>query len=296
VNFFWTFSLLAPVCFALSNVVDNHVLHARLRDPVSYNILATWPTLPVAVIIFLAWKVSFAFDAWFVGTAIGFAFAFLFILYNVAMMREQGTNVVSVLYISPLFVAVLAAVFLDESLSLINYLGIVLLVLSGFMVLYRRINTRNFALGLILVYALGSAVARVVTKSALENVDVWSYFFWFLVGGLIGTGLLAILWARRLNGALKLMDTSLTLLVLTTSGVSTLGLALLYTAFSYGPVAIASGLTAIQPTLVFLYTAVLIRIRPGAIPPERVTGKWADVRKLGAVVLIIIGVFALTGA
>ena len=288
--------MLAPVCFALSNVVDNHVLHARLRDPISYNILATWPTLPVAVAIFFTWKVSFAFDAWFVGTAIGFAFAFLFILYNMAMMREQGTNVVSVLYVSPLFVAVLAAVFLGESLSFVNYVGIMLLVLSAFLVLYKRIDTKNLALGLILAYALGSAVARVAAKSALENVDVWSYFFWFLVGGLVGTGLLGVLWAKGLAGALGILDSRLTLLVLTTSGVSTIGLWLLYTAFSLGPVAIASGLTAIQPTLVFLYTIVLIRFRPDAIPHERVTGRWANVRKVVAVVLIVVGVFALTAA
>ena len=86
------------------------------------------------------------------------------------------------------------------------------------------------------------------------------------------------------------------MLVLTTSVVSTAGLALLYSAFSAGPVAVASGLTAIQPTLVLLYTTVLVRFRPDAIPSERVTGRWVSVRKLGAVVLIIMGVFALTGA
>jgi len=295
VDYFWLFSLLAPICLAASNLIDNHVLHARLSDPVAYDILTTWAAVPIAAGIFLGWRVSFAIDAWFVGTAVGFAFAFLFILYNMAMMREQGTNVVSVMYTSPIYVAILAAVFLGESLTVANYLGIILLVLSALLVLYRRIDARNTALGIILVYAFASSVSRVVTKSSLENVDVWSYYFWFLVGGAIGTTVLAALRPRSLSTALRRMDATLLLLIAGTTAISTVGLLFLYSAFSLGSVALASGLSAIQPTALFVYSAALLRLRPGALPPERITGRWADARKIGTLLLIVIGALALTG-
>ena len=294
-NYFWLFSLLAPFCLAASNVVDNHVLHARLSDAVGYDIVTAFPSVPIATIIFLVWKVSFAFDAWFYGSAVGFAFAFLFILYNTAMMKEQGTNVVSVIYTSPLFVAILALAFLGEQLTLTNYVGILLLVLSAFLVLYRRFDAKNVALGIILVYAFASAVSRVVTKSALANVDIWSYFFWFLVGGLIGTVILAALRPKSAMFAIKKLDGPLILLIAATVAFSTLGLVLLYSALSIGSVALASGLSAIQPTIVFVYSTVLLRFRPGAIPAERVTGRWADARKVAAAALIVFGAFALTG-
>jgi drug/metabolite transporter (DMT)-like permease len=296
VNYFWLFSLLVPFCLAGSNVIDNYVLHERLDDPISYDIITTWLTIPIAVAIFLAWRVSFAFDAWFVGTAIGFAYAFLFILYNFAMMKEQGTNVVSLIYTSPLFVAVLAFAFLGEELSAINYFGILTLILSAFLVLYKRMNAKNIGLGIIIVYAFFSAVARVASKSALENVDVWSYFFWFLVGGIVGTAILAAIRPKRLATAWKRVDTRLFLLLVTTTAFGEVGFVLLYSAFSLGSVVLASGLAAIQPTLVFLYSSVLSRIRPGVIPSERTPGRWAVARKIGAVILIIIGVLALTGA
>ena len=294
-NYFWLFSLLAPICLAVSNLIDNHVLHARLSDPVAYDIVTAWPTVPIAAAIFLEWKVSFAFDAWFVGTAVGIAFAFLFILYNVAMMKEQGTNVVSVIYTSPIFVAILATVFLGEQLTVTNYVGILLLVSSAFLVLYRRIDAKNVTLGIILVYAFASSVSRVVTKSALENVDVWSYYFWFLVGGVIGTTVLAVLRPKSVSVVLKKLDAQLLLLVLGTTAFATLGLVFLYSAFALGSVALASGLSAIQPTAVLIYSAILVRLRPGAIPAERITGPWADARKIGAVVLIVLGAVALTG-
>ena len=295
-NYFWLFSVLVPFCLAGSNIIDNYVLHVRLDDPVSYDILTTWLTIPIAVAVFLVWKVSFAFNAWFVGTAVGFAFAFLFILYNFAMMKEQGTNVVALIYTSPLFVAVLALVFLGEQLTLTNYLGILILILSAFLVLYRKLDAKNIALGVILVYAFFSAAARVASKSALENVDIWSYFFWFLVGGILGTLILAAIRPRRLAAAWRRVDARLLLLFIATTSLGELGFVLLYSAISIGSVVLASGLSAIQPTLVLVYSAILVRVRPGVIPAERASGRWAGARKIAAVVLIILGVLALTGA
>lgn len=294
-NYFWLFSLLVPFCLAGSNVIDNYVLHERFNDPISYDILTTWLTIPVAVGVFLAWKVSFAFEAWFVGTAIGFAYAFLFILYNFAMMKEQGTNVVSLIYTSPLFVAILALVFLGERLTVTNYFGILILILSAFLVLYKKLDTKNIALGIILVYAFFSAVSRVASKSALETVDVWSFVFWFLVGGIAGAFLLAAVRPRRLAAAWRRVDARLFLLFVATTSLGELGFVLLYSAFSLGSVVLASGLAAIQPTVVFVYSAILVRIRPGVIPAERASGRWISVRKIGAVILIILGVLALTG-
>jgi len=295
VNYFWLFSLLVPFCLAVSNVIDNHVLHERFNDPVSYDIITTWLTIPVAVAIFLAAGVSFAFEAWFVGTAVGFSFAFLFVLYNYAMMKEQGTNVVSLIYTSPLFVAILALVFLGEQLSITNYLGILILILSAFLVLYRRMDKKNVALGIVLIYAFFSAVTRVASKSALESVDVWSYFFWFLAGGILGSAVLAAIRPRKLASSLKRVDRQLLLLMVGTTGFSTLGIILLYSAFSFGSVVLASSFGAIQPTVVFLYSAILLHVRPEVIPSDRAPSRWASARTIAAVILIILGVLALTG-
>jgi drug/metabolite transporter (DMT)-like permease len=295
VNYFWLYSLLVPFCIAVSNVIDNHVLQTRFSDPVSYDIITTWITIPVAVAIYLTARVSFAFEAWFVGAAVGFAFSFLFVLYNYAMMKEQGTNVVSLIYTSPLFVAILALLFLGEQLSVTNYLGILILILSAFLVLYRRMDRKNIALGLVIVYAFFSAVARVASKSALEKVDIWSYFFWFLVGGIVGAAVLAAVRPKKLAAALKRVDRQLLLLMVGTTSFSTVGFVLLYSAFSFGSVVLASGLSAIQPTVVFLYSAILLRVRPGVIPPERAPGRWSNARKIAALILIILGVLALTG-
>jgi hypothetical protein len=60
---FWLYSFLAPASFAISNLVDNHVLHAHIRDPVSHDVLTIWPSTPIVALIFLATRVSLGFDA-----------------------------------------------------------------------------------------------------------------------------------------------------------------------------------------------------------------------------------------
>lgn len=294
-GYFWLFSILAPTFFAVSNVVDNHVLYVRLSDPISYDILTIWPSLPFAVIIFLLTPISYAFDAYFIGTLVGFIFAFLYVLYETAMMREQGTNVISMIYTIPLFVAIFATIFLHETLTALGVTGILLLMASAFLVLYERFDTKNVALGLALAYAFGSAVTRVVGKSALGHVDVWSYLFWFIVGEGLGSLVLVPLHRDELRTSITRLDKVTFLLIITTTVFSFVAFALLYFAFSLGPVALASGMTAIQPSILLVYSTVLLHYHPKALPAERVKGRWATNRKVGAVLLIVIGALALTG-
>ena len=292
---FWLCALLAPAFFALGNLIDNHVLHARLRDPISYDILTIWPTIPIAALIFLARPVSFGFDAAVVGGAVGLASAFLSIVYCVAMMREQGTNVISIIYTNPLFVAIFASVFLRESLTVANYIGIILLVGSATLVLYKRVSMRNLTLGVVLAYAVASATTRVVTKSALGGVDVWSYLFWFIVGQCLGSVVLVAFRRKGFSESWHKLDSRIVLLILATTFLSFSGLVFLYSAFSLGSVTLASGMAAIQPSLLLVYSIVASRFHPEAFPPETIEGRWVNLRKIGAVILIVVGALALIG-
>jgi len=292
---YWLCAFLCPAFFALGNLIDNHVLHARLRDPVSYDILTIWPLVPIAALIFLSTPVSFGFDAVVVGGSVGLASAFLSIVYCVAMMREQGTNVVSIAYTNPLYVAVFASVFLGESLTLVNYIGIILLVGSATLVLYRRVSMRNLTLGIVLAYAVALAITRVVAKAALGGVNVWSYLLWFIIGQCLGTVVLVAFRRKDFSESWHKLDSRLVLLILATTFLSFAGLVFLYSAFSLGSVTLASGMAAIQPSVLLVYSTVASNFHPEAFPPETIKGRWVNLRKVGAVILIVVGALALIG-
>src|SRR5208337_653092 len=169
VSAFLLLALLAPLCWAGANLVDNHILSKRLRDPVAYDVLEIWVGSIFAVLILISVKVSLEFDAYFYGTLVGLGFSGLYVLYDIGMMKEEGTRVVSLIYTLPLYVAVISWFVFGEELVVRNYLGIVLLVVSAFLVSYKKLTRSNVSTsGLLMVifFAIGSACTRIVSKFA----------------------------------------------------------------------------------------------------------------------------------
>jgi len=292
---FWLLALLAPATLAIGNLIDNHLLHMAIRDPVTYDIITIIPSPIFGAMIPLFTRVSMSMVAIATGTAIGFSFAFMWVLYDVGMMKEEGTSVVSIVYTIPLYVAFLSWLFLGEVLTLANYAGIFMLLLSVLLVFYRR--TSHHALLLALVYAVFGAVTRVVSKPVLGQVDVWSYLFWVVVGQCIGALALSCRpsYRVRLRKSIRSLQPLTVLFVGITASATFVGYLFLYSAISLGPVALASGITAVQPFILLLYTTAVLWRWPGSLPVDEVEDKYSSIRKIAATALIIVGTAALTG-
>jgi drug/metabolite transporter (DMT)-like permease len=291
---FWLLAFMAPMTLAVGNLVDNHLLHRAIRDPVTYDVITIMPSLVFGALIPLFTRVSASLVAIAAGTAIGFSFALMWVLYDVGMMKEEGTSVVSIVYTIPLYVAVLSWLFLGEVLTAIGYAGIAMLLLSVLLVFYRRAS--HHALLLALAYAVFGAVTRVVSKPVLGQVDVWSYMLWVVVGQNLGALALSCwpAYRQRLRKSIASLRPATVLLVVVTASATFGGYFFLYSAISLGPVALASGITAVQPFVLLVYsTAVLLRW-PGSLPVDEVKDRYSSLRKVLAAALIILGTLALT--
>lgn len=292
---FWLLAFLAPVVLAIGNLVDNHLLQRAIHDPVTYDIITIMPTPVFGALVFLSTRVSFSPAAWVTGTLVGFSFAFMWVLYDVGMMKEEGTSVVSIVYTIPLYVAVLSWIFLGEVLTALDYAGIAMLLLSVALVFYRRTSHR--ALLLALAYAVFGAVTRVVSKPVLAQVDVWSYLFWVVVGQCIGALALTCIpaYRSRLRKSISSLRPKTISLVLTTASATFAGYLFLYASISLGPVALASGITAVQPFILLLYTTAALKVWPGSLPKDEVKDRYSTLRKVIAAALIIAGTATLIG-
>ncbi len=293
---FLLLAALAPLSWAASNLVDNYLLSKKLSDAIAYDVLTILISSVFAVLIFVSVKVSVGFDAFFYGTLVGLAFSGLYVLYNIGMMKEEGMQVVSVIYTLPLYVALFSWLFLGEGLDAQNYLGIVLLCASAIMISYKTITRSNLStsgLLVVFVFAIGSAMTRVVSKFALAGVDVWSYLFWFTVGEIIGAFLLLSHrpYRERLGNAIHSIGRGVWILVCTTTLLGFIGYLSFYSAISIGSVSIASGVSAWSPTVIWVYSLVVAKVRPGLLPAVRV--RKSPYLKMGAVTLIIVGTLLL---
>jgi uncharacterized membrane protein len=291
----FVFALLSAVMFSCCNIVDKFVLTKKIRNPFSYNILSVaLSILPVLLLVFYL-KLSFDSSA-IIAVLYGFAYVFLFIIYNKAMIEEEASRVVSIIRISPIFVLILSFVFLSEVLNYQKYLGIIFLVSSAVLVSYRGSKKKfhiSKGIALILLYSFGGACLGIILKYTLGYTDYWAFFFWNLIGNMIGCFALILPATIRKNliENVSKIDIKTWLIVLSSDVFLWSGYLLYFLATSIGRVSLVSAAGAIQPMIVFILTLILTIHRPKILKEE--IGKMSLTFKTLAVIFIIIGSYLI---
>ncbi len=289
------FALLAPIIFAVCNIIDKYVLTKKLKDPTSYNILAlSLNVIPLATLPFFI-RISLGFSA-FLAIVNGFVLSGMFIIYNKAIMKEEATRIISLMYTQPIFVALFSLIILGEQQSLQKYLGIIILIASAILISYNRTKGKfhlSYAILLILIYAVMSSLMKILTKYALYNVDYWGFFFWSIVGNFIGISLLVAvpLIRRRLTKQVIKLDKRTWLFILASDVFWWFGSIIFFIALSIGYVSLTVALMSIQPLAVFILTLILTIHRPKVLREEISRGN--IILKLLAIILIFIGSYLI---
>jgi uncharacterized membrane protein len=291
----FVFALLAPMAFAIANIFDKYILTKKIKDPFSYNIITMM--LSIIPLVFLLFLLNLTFDfSSVLAILYGVAFAFLYVVYNKALMKEEASRIISLMYTFPIFVVILSSLFLNEYLNVQKYLGIILLVASAFLVSYKKMGkkfTVSITVALILFYAFGSASLKVLTKYALYSIDYWSFFYWSLVGDLIGALLLLLSFRIRKNFIRHMLeiDKKTFLIVLIADVAVWIGYLFLFIATSLGQVSLVTALMSIQPLIVFIFTIILTVRKPKILKEE--INKTSLLLKSMAVILILVGSYLI---
>lgn len=286
------FALVAPMLWAVGVVIDKYILTKHMQDPFSYQLLYTITEAPILLLLLFT-SISFAFP-WFVLGIVGGLGTYLgLILYFKAMAIEEASRVISLLYISPIFVLPLAYVFLEEILSLPSYVGVAFLVLGAIFISYRKEEGRNSmispALGLILASGVVWAGYEVLTKYVLDTIDYSSYLFWNFIGTIIIALSLFCFPKIRGNFLNDLQRVNRTVLfwriVNTTLGL--VAIIFYYIAMSGGLVSLVAAASSLEPFFVFTFTLLLSLFLPKILKEE--IEKGAVTIKTLAIILIIFG-------
>ena len=291
----FVFALLSTTMFAVCNVTDKFILTKKIKDPYSYNILsAMFNIFPILLLVFF---INLNFNAsTLLAILYGFVFTFLFVLYNKAMMKEDASRLVSIIRISPIFVLTLSFIFLHEILSTQKYFGIIFLIASALLVSYKR-SKKKFHLStgiiLILFYSLGIASMSIIAKYTLGNIDYWEFYFWNLMGNILGCLPLILIPTIRKNlikDSLKI-DKRGWLAVIWADIFAWMGYIFYFIAISINYVSLISAVVSVQPLIVFIFTLILTIHRPKILKEE--ISRSSLLFKALAVILIIIGSYLI---
>ena len=293
------FALLTPVAFAITNIMDKYILTKKLKDPFSYNLITIMLNfIPISILPFFL-PLNLDLSA-YLAILHGAIFAGLFVIYNKAMIKEEASRIVSLVYTFPVFVIILSIIFLQEFLFVQNYylkyLGVMFLFISAILVSYKKTKKKfhlSSVVAMILFYSFGTASMKVLSKYVLFGTNYWSFFFWSLVGNLLGALVLIIIPKIRKNlmRDVSNIDKKTWLLLFSTVSFMWLGSILFFVAASMGFISFVSALMSVQPLIVFLIMLFLTIRRPKILKEE--ISKLSLTFKALAVILIIVGSYLI---
>ena len=262
-------AILSTATFAVVNTIDSHLLSKRMPGlrvfmlPVSifhlfYGLLLFYLVpLPegIGILPVLVAVVSGIFRT----------IAVTIILYN--LQREEVSRVIPVVYTYPIFVAIIAVLFMGETLGYLQWLAIIIVVAGAVMVSVRQ-SPSGFTiwLGKPLLLLFGSsllfAMADITSKYALAYVSFWNMFSItafcisgiFLLVSMRPHVLSQLTNMERRNSAIALLAFNETL--------APVGIVLLFWALERGPVSLISTIASSRPVFVVIFALILSRILP----------------------------------
>ncbi len=260
----WTIlGLMGAATFAVVSVLDKRLISVSLPSLSSYYLWTgtgrfLWGALLPIVAGFgindYGWHLAAAIVA---GLIWGAALA----LMALGFRLEEASRVTAVSHSFPVFSALLAVIFLDETLGTLQWGAIVMVVLGAVLVSLRGgpsqgLPRLNRAFPVIVASAFCYAISFFAAKYAVEEVSVWTLFSIRQ----LGMAAVFLVLGRKAWREVPLVirsRTTLGLMLVTEFFLAHIALIFTLLAIEGGPVSIVSTLAGTRPLFVFLYTILL---------------------------------------
>lgn len=284
-------ALLSVTLWSLVSVTDKHLLTQRILNLRSFYLLGTVGNAIAISIVASLNPIPFLDAPGDVGIAAlaglvrGAGLVIMFMLVR----QGEVSRVLPVFFTYPVFVAILAAAFLGETVTLLQWVGIVGAVSGALLVNMQRGGKGlrvNRALGALLVASMLTAVADVLTKRALDGLSFWNVYC--VAGTAIGGVFAAIgLRAGAVRDAVAALRNRATLGILIVDNINAFTANVLQVlAISLGPVALVSAIVGMRPVSVFLLVVAISSLAPWFLK-EQVSPR--VLAQKGAAILLTVG-------
>jgi drug/metabolite transporter (DMT)-like permease len=274
--------------------VDKFLIDRKVHKPIILTIfIRTASIIPLICIIpFVGFSLpNTEFIGWILLASV-FAVAGVLVYYK-AIQMDEVSRVIPLFQFIPIFVLFLSFFLIREVLGIFDYLGFAVLVLGGLVISTKRLSGLLRVQKVFWVALLSSffnALAYVIMKHVLNNVEYWSAFIllWSLQS-LIILSLLASERARReAKFYIMMINRKDKIVIFIISIASILAFIFNYFAISLGPVTLVEAAANIQLVFTFLIALLLTKFFPYMLM-ERFDRK-ITLQKITGIVLIIIGV------
>lgn len=291
-------ALSSAACFGIVSVIDKRLLDHHLP---SVSVLFLWIAIVLSFYLVIVLAVigipqDPPVDALLMGLASGLSTGAGLALMFAGLKQDEASRAIAITQINPIFVALLAVLFLGETLAPMQWGAILLAVMGTMLISLRELPDRKAlrptrGTPLLLGSGLGLGVGIFTVKAALESLSVWEVFVIQQLGVVLVFLLLSrpAAW-RQLFSILRSRNTLL-LLLLGEGMLPILAILLSLVATSMGPVSVVAAFLATRPLFVFVVSTVLSHPRWG-LTEESLTRRDLAL-KVVSIVMIVAGVGVL---
>jgi transporter family protein len=289
------YSLLATVSIAVVSVIDKSVLSNWMADARgSFFVFTAIEALSGVAALLILGVPRLPTGLLAIALASGAALSLSTLCYFRAIQVEDVSRVVPLYSVSPVFVAIFAAIFLGEVFTPVKYLGVLLIVCGALLISLKRLRGFRFGRGLawMLLSILLVTAGAVASKYVLDSVEPWTLFAYGKLGTFFAgapfavSGYRAFASAYRQHGARVLIFTGLS------EGITSITTIFFLYAGSTGYITLVNALVGTQPFFLLLLSAVISRYWP-KILHEELDGRLLA-RKLVAILLLFAGAWIIT--
>jgi drug/metabolite transporter (DMT)-like permease len=293
-------AISSTIITALSNMLDGHLMARRMPGMRSYLIISGFLILPVSIILLIIFplpsgpQVPLAVLMVFASAAASSTAAALTLN---AMKSEDVARISPVISTSPVFIALLAIVFLGEAILWQQWLAIIAIVTGAILISFKwdsrgsaHFHLRPFLLLMFVSFLW--AISGVTNKYALGYISFWnSASLIFMFSALI---FMAIFLRKDvLRDIASLKKQKLTIgIVMGNQALLMTGATLSFWATQLGSVSLTSAILNSKPLFVFIFAAIVSRFAPGLIIHEKGNLKISAI-KTTAVLLVVGGLAAM---
>jgi len=187
----YIFAALTPTLYSVTNFIDKFLIEKKVKDPMSITALFSLVTGALGII--LGFVVGFKFiglSQIFLLIFAGLLLTFYLLPYFEAMKVEDASYVVPLFQFIPVFTLILSSVFLKETLSSRQVVGLLLVVFAGILLSAERLEGKMFRPRMSFWFMLLSSFmygsVGILFRFVVKDVNFWTTLSYEYIGTGLG--------------------------------------------------------------------------------------------------------------
>lgn len=290
-------AILSAIGFAICNILDKFILEKKIKNFLAYFLAGGLIWLFFGVIILSVSSFSLpqiSPPIILLGILTGVLTGITWLLFYKAITQEEVSRVISLYYIFPIFVAILARILLKEEISSLKWIAIFLTVLGAMIISLKR-RAERIRLSNVFLVVLGAsfveAILEIFDKYILYQISVPHLFVLSSFGYFTLALVLFILTPFKKDVREVFFNFSIFKPVLLVHVIYFLASLSFLFAVALTQITYVSALTTSQPLFVFIFALILSLYYPHIL--EEKLDKRVVLIKTISIILIVSGVLII---